>query len=167
MPVTLTAVGSDVAPGRIVEYLWDFDGDGEAEITTPGGVITHTFNQSGTFDTIVTVRDDDGLTAIASLRFTLCRASGGTSPTLPHALVGEATIGGEIVADGTQVIAYMGCDQVGVGEVSGGKYSMVIVQPPGESYAGKTVSFSIGGVAAAQTTVWKRGDISVLNLSTP
>ena len=106
MPVTLTAVASDAAPGRIVEYRWDFDGDGEVDVTTPGGVITHTFNQSGTFDTIVTVRDDDGLTAIDVLRFTLCRMSGGgSSPVLPHVLAGEATMGGVAVPDGAQVIA--------------------------------------------------------------
>ena len=64
--VTFDATESSDPDGSIVSYEWDFDGDGTVEET--GGTVTHTFEESGTYQVRLTVIDDDGLSATASER---------------------------------------------------------------------------------------------------
>ena len=47
-----------------------------------------------------------------------------------------------------------------------GRYRMVVGEPRGVFYVGKTITFTIGDSAAAQSTTWNRGNIDVLNLTT-
>ena len=49
--------------GDLVNYTWDFDDGNFAWIDDP----LHTFEDYGTFDVTLTVRDDDGLEAVATL----------------------------------------------------------------------------------------------------
>ena len=49
--------------GNLVNYTWDFDDGNFAWIEDP----LHTFEGYGTFDVTLTVRDDDGLEAVATL----------------------------------------------------------------------------------------------------
>ncbi len=52
--------------------------------------------------------------------------------------------------------------------VSGGAYNMKnILQPEGADYQGQTVSFTVGGESAQETTVWRAGVNQPLNLTVP
>jgi PGF-CTERM protein len=67
-PVTLDASGSSDASGRVVEYQWDFDGDGEFEdATNASEPSVNTTYDGGTYDATVTVVDDTGRTDTASV----------------------------------------------------------------------------------------------------
>ncbi|RLG04612.1 MAG: hypothetical protein DRN68_09640, partial [Thaumarchaeota archaeon] len=59
--VSFDASGSGDPDGEIVEYAWDFDGDG---VTDAEGIeVFHTFAEPGTYTVKLTVTDDDGATA--------------------------------------------------------------------------------------------------------
>ncbi len=53
----VTAKDSD---GKIASYNWDFNGDGKVDQATKTGKLTHIYNELGTFNTSVTVVDDQG-----------------------------------------------------------------------------------------------------------
>jgi PKD repeat protein len=60
---TLTFNGADSYDpdgGDIVAYSWDFDGDGTEDAA--GDTATHTFDNAGTYNVILTVEDDEGET---------------------------------------------------------------------------------------------------------
>ncbi len=56
------AGGSNDSDGTVTEYRWDFDGDGELELTGQNPVVEHTFDEAGEYTTTLTVVDDDGAT---------------------------------------------------------------------------------------------------------
>jgi hypothetical protein len=62
LKVTFTADASD-PDGVVVEYRWDFDGDGKIDQTTTDNQIRITYEEPGTYQAEVIVTDDDGLTA--------------------------------------------------------------------------------------------------------
>jgi PGF-CTERM protein len=65
--VTFDASGSDDSDGNIVEYQWDFDGDGGVDRTTnTSDVVTHAYDSGDTYDAAVTVVDNSGLTDTAT-----------------------------------------------------------------------------------------------------
>lgn len=80
---------------------------------------------------------------------------------------GTATLGGESAPQDTEVAAYIQGEVVARTNVSGFAYSMTIVQPEGASYQDKTVSFTVGGERAQETTVWQAGAHQSLNLTVP
>jgi hypothetical protein len=84
---------------------------------------------------------------------------------IPHAFLGSATINGSPVADGTVVAALVDGRQVAANAVSGGSYPVLLVEPDGDSFAGKIVTFTIGGFPAAETAFWIQGEVTELNLS--
>ena len=84
---------------------------------------------------------------------------------IPHAFLGSATINGSPVADGTVVAALVDGRQVTAKSVSGGSYPVLLVEPDGDSFAGKIVTFTIGGFPAAETAFWIQGEVTELNLS--
>jgi hypothetical protein len=62
-PVTLFATASD-PEGNIVEYLWDFDGDGEFDWTSPENMeLNHTYDQEGKYRAVFRATDTFGLYA--------------------------------------------------------------------------------------------------------
>ncbi|MFQ3293282.1 MAG: PKD repeat protein [Natrialbaceae archaeon] len=63
--VTFDASGSSDPDGNIVEYRWDFDGDGTIDETTPSSTTTFTFQDPGSYGPAVTVVDDANATDIA------------------------------------------------------------------------------------------------------
>jgi len=69
------------------------------------------------------------------------------------------------VADGTVVAALIDGRQVAAKSVSGGSYPVLLVEPDGDSFAGKIVTFTIGGFPAAETAFWIQGEVTELNLS--
>ena len=50
--------------GEIVQYMWDFDGDGEYDwVSSTKGSVTRTFLKTGIYNLVFTVMDDDGAIA--------------------------------------------------------------------------------------------------------
>jgi hypothetical protein len=84
---------------------------------------------------------------------------------IPHAFLGSATVNGSPAASGTVVAALVDGQQVAAKSVTGGTYPVLLVEPSGESFDGKTVTFTIGGIAAAQTFIWQQGEVTELNLT--
>lgn len=64
LSVYMNARDSEDTDGAITEFLWDF-GDGASQ-TSAYGFIQHTYTQSGQYSLILTVKDDQGLTADAT-----------------------------------------------------------------------------------------------------
>ena len=84
---------------------------------------------------------------------------------IPHAFLGLATINGSPAADGTVVAALVDGRQVAAKSVSGGSYPVLLVEPANDSFAGKIVTFTIGGIPANETALWTQGEVTELNLS--
>ena len=84
---------------------------------------------------------------------------------IPHAFLGSATVNGSPAADGTVVAALVDGRQVAAKSVSGGSYPVLLVEPDGDSFVGKTVTFTIGGIPAAETFLWVQGEVTELNLT--
>ena len=68
--VTFDAGDSD-DDQSVVEYAWDFDGDGRIDRETIESSVTHTYSETGEFDPSVTVTDADGLTDTATATVTV------------------------------------------------------------------------------------------------
>lgn len=150
-----------------MSYEWDFDGDGVTDQTTPEREVTHDYSVPGTSQARVNVLDDDGLSAAATAIVTVCSPEVPTSGSgLPHGLLGTVTINGAPAPDGTRITALIGCQPAAEATVADGKYRMVIGEPRGVFYAGKTITFTIGDSAAVQSAAWNRGYLDVLNLTT-
>jgi len=82
---------------------------------------------------------------------------------MPHVFVGTATLDGVAAADGAAVTAWVDDEQVASTHASGGEYTVYVDQGD-SSFAGKTVSFKVGGVIADETAAWVKGEASILNL---
>ncbi|MEE9201776.1 MAG: hypothetical protein V3U31_01095, partial [Dehalococcoidia bacterium] len=64
-------------------------------------------------------------------------------------------------------VAFIQGEVVARSNLSAGAYSMNIIQPAGAYYEGQTVSFTMGGERAQETTVWRAGTNQPLNLTVP
>jgi len=84
---------------------------------------------------------------------------------IPHAFLGLATVNGNPVSDGTVVAALVDGRQVVAESVSGGSYPVLMVEPDADSFVGKTVTFTIGGIPANETALWTQGQVTQLNLT--
>jgi hypothetical protein len=82
----------------------------------------------------------------------------------PHVFVGTATIDGARAPDGATVTAWIDGRQAASTTVSGGSYTILVDQGDA-SFAGKRVSFQVGGNDAAQSTTWSIGGGDELNLA--
>ena len=82
----------------------------------------------------------------------------------PHVFVGTVTLDGAAAVDGAAVTAWIDGDQVAATNASGGEYSLLVDQGD-SSFAGKTVSFKVGGADATETASWMQGGGDVLNLT--
>jgi len=65
-PVAFDASASNDTDGSVVEYRWDFDGDGTVETTTGDPAATYTYARAGTYDASLTVVDDANATETAA-----------------------------------------------------------------------------------------------------
>ena len=84
----------------------------------------------------------------------------------PHVFLGTATVSDGPAQDGTAVSAFIDGEQVGTAIVANGEYpSILLEQPVGASYVGKEVTFTIGGLAAAESSTWIQGELTELNLT--
>lgn len=53
----------------------------------------------------------------------------------------------------------------GEATVNDGVYTLKVVQPRGQSFAGRTIRFRIGGQDVSQSAVWVQGDAVELDLT--
>ncbi|WP_276258680.1 PKD domain-containing protein [Haloglomus litoreum] len=74
--VSFDASASDDSDGSIVEYRWDFDGDGTVESTTTSATASHSYASAGEYDAELTVVDDDGATAAVTEAVDVTAGSG-------------------------------------------------------------------------------------------
>ncbi|MCH7606057.1 MAG: hypothetical protein IH962_02775 [Chloroflexi bacterium] len=88
-----------------------------------------------------------------------------SQPPRPAVFGGTATVNGVPAPDGTEVTAWIDGNQVGSAEVSNGAYAFSLVQPPGETFGGKEISFKIGDADAGQTAIWQTDGGGELDLS--
>ena len=84
---------------------------------------------------------------------------------IPHAFLGLATVNGNPASDGTVVAAFVDGRQVVAESVSGGSYPVLMVETDADSFVGKTVTFTIGGIPANETALWTQGEVTQLNLT--
>jgi len=106
------------------------------------------------------------LIAVAVVAFLFLMPSGASAqPPPPHVFIGSATINGSPAADGMVVAALVDGRQVAAKMVSGGSYEAIYVFPTNGSFVGKIVTFTIGGILANETALWKQGGATSLNLS--
>ena len=82
--------------------------------------------------------------------------------TPPHVFVGQATLDGDPVPDGTLVLGLLHGRPLARARttVQDGRY-ILFVEEPGES----TIDFAVGGFIAGQSAGWEAGGANALNLS--
>ncbi|MBI5286287.1 MAG: PKD domain-containing protein [Deltaproteobacteria bacterium] len=74
LPVTFSTVVSD-PDGSIVQYEWDFDGNGTYDATTTSNPVSYTYNNEGTYTARVRVTDDQGATATGEVTIAVSKAT--------------------------------------------------------------------------------------------
>ena len=106
------------------------------------------------------------LIAVAVVASLFLMPSGASAQrVIPHAFLGLATINGSPAADGTVVAALVDGQQVVAKSVSGGSYPVLLIEPANDSFVGKIITFTIGGIPANETALWTQGEVTQLNLS--
>ncbi|MCB1221406.1 MAG: PKD domain-containing protein [Planctomycetales bacterium] len=71
LAVSFDASGSSDSDGSIIEYAWDWDGDGGYDTFSDTAIISHTFTEAGSPLVRVRVEDNDGARATASIEITV------------------------------------------------------------------------------------------------
>ncbi len=89
-------------------------------------------------------------------------------PPIPAVYGGTATVNGSPVPDGFHITARMEGYESAPVEVTGGRYSSLVVAPPDTSFSNKTISFYLDGVRANQTDTFTAGKRNLsFNLTFP
>ncbi|UCG45298.1 MAG: PKD domain-containing protein, partial [Candidatus Bathyarchaeota archaeon] len=70
-PITFNASSSFDPDGHIISYMWDFGDSNTTTQTDP--IITHLYRAPGTYETNLTVTDNDGLTGFFTTITAVCR----------------------------------------------------------------------------------------------
>ena len=78
---------------------------------------------------------------------------------------GTAMVDDAAAPDGTMVSAMIGDVEVASGTVSGGKYQLKVVQPPGDDFGGASIMFMIGDMMAGESSTWAKGLSEPLDLT--
>jgi PKD repeat protein len=95
-PVTLTFKGSGLdTDGYIASYSWNFGDGGTSTAQNP----SHAFTKVGTFTTVLTVTDNDGLTGTASIIITIVENKAPTAKVLASPVQGIVPV--TVVFNGT------------------------------------------------------------------
>lgn len=82
-----------------------------------------------------------------------------------HVFFGEAFIDGNLAPDRTTVSAWIDGHAVAKATVEGGKYTLMVEPPHGQSYTGKTVTYQVGEVQTGERRKWEQGGTTVVNLN--
>jgi PGF-CTERM protein len=142
--------------GTIVEYRWDFDGDGTTDSVTSSSSATHAFAAAGTYTVNVTAVDDDGAKTSTSVDIRIDPREYGTiTGTLTNATSGapipNATV--DLYQDPGQfqtLSNYTRTDENGTYEIRVLAVDHnVTVDPVGYEPASSVVTVTDGGTATA------------------
>ncbi len=86
---TLDGSASTDSDGEIVDYAWDFDGDGTFDQNGPEAIVNHTYEVVGVYAVTLRVTDDDGATDTDIAIVTV------GNPPLPPEAAGTAAVDSE------------------------------------------------------------------------
>ena len=158
--VTFDAAGSDDPDGTIVEYAWDYTGDGAVDEQTTDPTTTHTYEAAGEYTPTVTVTDDDGLTDGATTTVAVGAddaaptAAFDFQPTDPSAGQ-QVTFDAGASSDDGAIVEYA-WDFTGTGQVderTTEPIAQYTYQEPGEYVVGLTVTDDAGATATTAQPV--------------
>ncbi|MFC7057459.1 PKD domain-containing protein [Halovenus salina] len=76
--VSISVQNIEDIDGQIVEYKWDFDGDGVTDQTSSSSRVTHAYTQTGTYTVSVDIVDDDGAVRTETKDITITQRKSGT-----------------------------------------------------------------------------------------
>ena len=86
-------------------------------------------------------------------------------PPPPNVFIGTARLNGQPAASGTLIAALIDGQEAGAAAATAGGSYQLRVRQCNTPLAGKTISFTIGGVDTGQTAVWRQGNVVALNLA--
>ena len=104
------------------------------------------------------------LLAIVALVLAIPAVTLAQAPPLAR-FAGTAMVDDGTAPDGTMVSAMIGEVEVASGTVSGGKYLLTVVQPPGDDFVGASIMFMIGDMMASESSTWAPGWSEPLDLT--
>ena len=160
---SLASIGGSLAPnGAIVKALVDGNEVGSATVTNdaykldilgnfPGKTVDFTVNGLAATQTLLW--EYGGLTRLDLTAL--------AQQSLPHRVVGTASIGGSLAPNGAIVKALVDGNEVGSATVTNDAYKLDILG----NFPGKTVDFTVNGLAATQTLLWEYGGLTRLDLT--
>ena len=99
LAVAFTAAATD-GDGHIVEYRWDFDGDGGIDLVASNHTASYQYTMAGTFNARVTVVDNDGLSASDALQIQVSAEPEKYKVWLTQPKDGERIWGNQVTIDG-------------------------------------------------------------------
>jgi hypothetical protein len=82
-----------------------------------------------------------------------------------HVFTGKTSVDSNPPPDGTIVTAWIDGRSVARTRLNGGKYTLRVRQPEGQSFAGRIVTYRIGGVQTGERRPWKQGGSTNVNLN--
>ena len=86
-------------------------------------------------------------------------------PVPPHAFSGLVTIDGRTASGGVEIAAIIEGQTVATTVTSSdGRYKLK-VQQGAQNFVGKTVTFTVDGEIASQSSIWRQGGVDLLNLA--
>ena len=85
----------------------------------------------------------------------------------PNLFTGTVTLNGATAPEGTVVEAWVAdfSEPVATTTVKDGQYVVSVFQYGKRSFAGKTITFKIGGISAEQTGTWELYGAEAINLT--
>ena len=84
---------------------------------------------------------------------------------MPHVFAGTVSVDGAIAPDGTVVTARIDGLLAAVAVLKDGNYTLAVEPPPGVSYIGKKVIFSVGECQASPTATWQTARVDRVDLA--
>jgi hypothetical protein len=106
------------------------------------------------------------LAVVALVLFPAIAVAQTPPPTWPCRFYGTVKVAGADVPEGTEIQALIDGNVVATATTSAtSTYGIIIVQPEGQNYAGKKVTFTVAGKVPDETGIWVSGDNIPLNLT--
>ncbi|WP_299265138.1 PKD domain-containing protein [Halorientalis sp.] len=155
--VAFDGAGSNDSDGSIVDYEWDFDSDGTAEVTGQPRA-TYAYSSPGSYVATLTVTDDDGATASTDITVTVGANDAPTASASANATTVE--VGEPVSLDGSgsgdpdgSVVAYeWDVDGDGTDDATGQQVDTSFASA-GEKTVTLTVTDNDGATATTTVTV--------------
>jgi PKD repeat protein len=161
--ITFDASGSSDTEGGALSYVWDFDGDGTADLTTASTSATHVYPDDGAFTATLTVTDDSSVTSSASASVSIANDPPAVSvPATATATAGSSfaltgTVADKGAADGPWAVTYDWGDgnttPASLADLAAGLSASHTYARAGTFTVTATVTDKDGGVGSGQLTL--------------